>query len=399
MNLSNESVYTFSSGSGSLQPSLTLGLGAKAKELKSQGVDVLSLAAGEPDFDTPAHIKEAAERALEAGETKYTPSSGRPDLRQAIADKLGRDNGITCTAAQVVASPGAKFSLFAALAVLCRSGDEVLIPSPYWLSYPEMVKAAGGVSVFVPTVAEEGFRATVKSLEEQVTERTRFLILNSPGNPTGGVYSRARLEAIAEFAVERNLLVIADEIYEKLVYNDGGQHCSIASLGPEIGARTVTVNGFSKAYSMTGWRLGYLSAPLPIADRIGAFQSHATSNPTSFVQSGGLAALQGTEESVERMRGAFEERREKIYNLLTQIPGINVHKPEGAFYIFPDISSFGIDSMTFAERLLEEAKLSVIPGFAFGADRHIRLSYAYDIPTIERGIERLAEFCAGLGNS
>ena len=386
--------YLFSDGAGGLQPSLTLSLAAKAKELKEQGEDVLSLSAGEPDFDTPEHIKQAAVKSLAAGETKYTPSSGRQDLREAIADKLQRENRISCSAANVIVSPGAKFSVYASLAVLCRPGDEVLIPSPYWLSYPEMVKAAGGVSKMVETKAENGFCVTVDSLEEKITERTRILILNTPGNPTGGVYSRSQLKAIADLAVRRNLMVIVDEIYEKLIYGQGEEHCSIASFGPEIARRTVTVNGFSKAYSMTGWRLGYLCAPNEVAKRIGAMQSHATSNPTSFAQAGALAAMRESQEPVEIMRQAFEERRDKMHSLLEKIPGVNVHKPRGAFFIFPDISAFGLDSMTFAERLLEEAKLSVIPGFPFGADSHIRLSYAYDLETIQRGVERLAGFCA-----
>ncbi len=394
----NKSVsYRFSPGLGSLQESLTLGLTQKAKALAAQGVDVLSLCAGEPDCDTPAHIKQAAVEALAAGDTKYTPSSGRPDLRAAIADKLTRENGMPCQAGQIVVSPGAKFSCFLAIAVLCQEGDEVLLPSPYWLSYPEMARAAGATPVAVETKPENAFCATVECLERHLTKRTRMIVLNTPSNPTGGVYSKPQLQAIGEFAVEHDLWILADEIYEKLTYDPARPHVSIASLDPAIAERTVTVNGFSKAYAMTGWRLGYLSAPLPVVERIGALQSHTTSNPTSFAQAGALAALQGTQEPVEEMRQAFRQRRERIAALLEAIPGISAHKPEGAFYIFPDISSFGLDSMTFADRLLAEEKLSVVPGMPFGADGFIRLSYAYDLATIERSLERLAAFCGKLG--
>lgn len=394
--MTNKLQYDFSPTLGALTPSLTLGLAQKAKKLAQQGENIIALGAGEPDYDTPEHIKQAACTALVAGETKYTPSSGRIELRQAIAEKLGKENGIECKSSQIIVSPGAKFSIFATLSVLCRPGDEVLIPSPCWLSYPEMVKAAGGFTKLVPTSPENAFCPTIEALENSLTERTRIIILNSPGNPSGGVCSREQMEAIADLARRRDLLVLSDEIYEKLTYNDDRPHISIASLNSDIANRTITVNGFSKAYSMTGWRLGYLCAPEPIAERIGALQSHSTSNPTSFAQSGALAAIQGPQEPVEEMRRAFSQRREIIYSLLDNIPGIQVHKPEGAFYIFPNISSFGLDSMTFANRLLEEEKLSVIPGLPFGADEHIRISYAYDISTIERGIARLADFCAKL---
>ncbi len=396
MNSENSGNYEFSAGLGSLQPSLTLGLTQKAKELIGRGEDVLSLCAGEPDYDTPEHIKQAAVQALAEGDTKYTPSSGRPDLRQAIAEKLEQENGIACRAGQVIVSPGAKFSVFAAIAVLCRPGDRVLVPSPYWLSYPEMIRAAGAEPVFVPTLAENDFCATVDCLESCLPERARMLILNTPSNPTGGIYQKRELERIAEFALRHDLMVVADEIYEKLIYEEGSGHISLAALGKDIAARTMTVNGFSKAYSMTGWRLGYQCAPLPVAKRIDALQSHTTSNPTSFAQAGALAALRGPQKSVEGMRLAFKERRDVIYDLLAEIPGVKVHKPGGAFYIFPDISSFGLDSMTFSERLLEEEKLAVVPGFPFGSNDHLRLSYAYGLDTIRRAVERLAAFCAKL---
>ena len=374
---------------------MTLGIAAKAKAMKAAGEDVVSMSAGEPDFDTPSHIKKAAVRALEAGETKYTPAAGRPDLRKAVAAKFREDNGIACEPEQVIVAPGAKFSVFSAVAALCSPGDEVLIPAPYWLSYPEMVKAAGATPVIVPTRAEAGFTVDASVLKKFVSTRTKLLIFNSPSNPTGAVYAREQLEEIASLAVEHAFMVLADEIYEKLVY-DGVKHVSIASLNERILAQTITVNGFSKSYAMTGWRLGYLAAPAWLAPKIAALQSHTTSNPTSFAQAGALVALQSSQEAVEQMRQAFEGRRSRIYDLLSRISGVRASKPRGAFYIFPDISEYGIDSMSFAGRLLDERKLAVVPGKPFGADNHIRLSYACSLENIEKACSRLAEFCAGL---
>ena len=382
---------------GSLQPSATLTISSKAKGMIAQGVDVTSLCAGEPDFDTPEHIKQAAISALEGGDTKYTPVAGRPELRQAIADKLTKENQVPCEAGQVIVAPGAKFSVFSAIAALCTAGDEVILTKPYWVSYPEMVKAAGATPVFVDTTQENGFCMTAANLRAAVTDKTKLMVLNSPANPCGGMYSREQLEEIAGIAVEKNFMILADEIYEKLVYETEHPHVSIASLNPEIRDLTITVNGFSKAYSMTGWRLGYLAAPEWLAKKISALQSHTTSNPTSFAQQGALAALEGPQEAVENMRQAFRKRRDMIFDLLTDIPGIDVIKPFGAFYIFPDIGSFGLDSMTFAQRALDEAKLAVIPGAPFGMDAHIRLSYACSDDTIEKAITRLGEFCAKLG--
>lgn len=381
---------------GALQPSMTLGITAKAKAMKRNGEDVASLCAGEPDFDTPEHIKTAAVEALKRGETKYTPAVGRPELREAVSRKFKEDNGVDVPPGQVVVAPGAKFSVFSAVVCLCSPGDEVVLAAPYWLSYPQMVKASGASPVFVETKAENGFCLTPEQLESAVTDRTKLLILNTPSNPTGAMYSAQSLEAIGRLAVKHDFMVLADEIYEKLVYDEGCRHTSLASLGSDIAERTITVNGFSKAYSMTGWRLGYLAAPQWLTDRVAALQSHSTSNPTSFAQAGALAALEGTQEPVDKMRNAFRRRRDRIYDLLNDIAGITVNKPEGAFYIFPDISSFGIDSMEFAERLLNEAKLAVIPGKPFGADGNIRLSYAYDMDAIEEGCRRLAGFCAKL---
>jgi len=386
----------FSPTLGSMQPSATLGITSKAKAMIADGIDVASMCAGEPDFDTPEHIKAAAVQALAEGQTKYTPVAGRPELRAAIAEKLQAENGIPCTPDQVVVSPGAKFSVFAAIAALCRPVEEVLIPAPYWVSYPEMVSAAGGVPVFVDSGEADGFCVDPEALENAVTERTKMVILNTPSNPTGGMYSRQAIREIGQLAVRHGLWILADEIYEKLIYDADVAHCSIASLDEAFAARTVTVNGFSKAYSMTGWRLGYAAAPVAVAKRIGALQSHTTSNPTSFAQAGALAALHGAQDAVEAMRQAFAERRDLIYRLLSEIPGVSVFRPRGAFYIFPDISAFGLDSMTFAGRLLKEAKVAVIPGAPFGADANIRLSYACGTDTIEKACQRLAAFCAGL---
>ena len=380
---------------GALQPSMTLGITAKAKALIKAGRDVIALSAGEPDFNTPEHIREAAARALEEGMTKYTPAAGLPELREAVAEKMQRENGIPCDPSQVIVAPGAKFSVFSAVVVLCSPGDEVLIPQPAWLSYPEMVRAAGARVVPVPGDPANGFFPDPDDIAKKITPRTRLLILNTPANPTGAVASPEFLRAVADLAVRHGFTILADEIYEKLVYEDA-EHISIASLGEDVREHTVTVNGFSKAFSMTGWRLGYSVSPTWLAPRIAALQSHTTSNPTSFAQAGALAALTGPQEPVEMMRKAFDERRRRICQLLEDIPGITVQRPRGAFYVFPDISAFGLDSMTFAERALEEAGLAVIPGKPFGADGNIRLSYAYSREHIEEGCARLKNFCAKL---
>jgi len=383
---------------GALQPSMTLGITAKAKAMIKAGRDVVALSAGEPDFNTPEHICEAAVRAIREGMTKYTPAAGLPELREAIADKLSRENGIECEPSQVVVSPGAKFAVFSAVAVLCRPEDEVLVPQPAWLSYPEMIRAAGARMVAVPTSAENDFCPDLDDIARRVSPKTRLLILNTPSNPTGAVAPKNVLEAIGNLAVRHGFMVLADEIYEKLVY-DGVEHVSIAALSPDIREHTVTVNGFSKAFSMTGWRLGYTVSPPWLAARIAALQSHTTSNPTSFAQAGALAALTGPQEPVEKMRRAFDERRKRICELLDAVPGVRVRRPRGAFYVFPDIAATGLDSMTFAERALEEAGVAVIPGKPFGADANVRLSYAYAPEHIEEGCARLRRFCEGLMRS
>lgn len=377
-----------------LAPSETLAITAKAKALKAAGENVCGMAAGEPDFDTPEHIKQAAIEALRKGETKYTPATGIPALRKAISEKLEKDNGIKVSAEQVILAPGAKFSGFSAVCALCGPGDEVIIVAPYWVSYPEMVKAAGAKAIILESSPENNYEVLPSELERAMTPRTKLLILNSPSNPTGAVYRRKTVEAIAELALRHNVMVMSDEIYEKLVYDAEFPNVSIASLSKEMGELTITINGFSKAYSMTGWRLGYLSAPKWLSDRIAAFQSHTTSNPTSFAQYGALAALTGDQRPVEAMRQAFAKRRDLIYRLVSSIPGIKTIRPAGAFYLFFDISSFGLKSGEFINRLLDEEKVAAVPGLPFGDDRCARVSYACSEAMIEDAAARLARFCA-----
>lgn len=363
--------------------------------MKSEGIDVCSFGAGEPDFDTPEHIKAAAMASLEAGFTKYTPSSGIPELRQAIADKFLGENGIDYKPSQIIVSNGAKHSCANAILATCQPGDEVIIPSPYWLSYPELVRVAGAEPVFVQTSEENGWKLTPDEFENAMTPRTKLIILNSPGNPTGSVYSKAELEALAAVAAEEEILILSDEIYEKLVY-DGAKHVSIASLGQEYSDLTITVNGFSKAYAMTGWRLGYLGAPEPIAKAIDSIQSHMTSNACSFAQKGALAAIKGDQQAVSDMRDEFNLRREYIMDRFSKLPNISVVRPEGAFYVLANISKLGLTSQNFSDRLLSKANVAVVPGIAFGDDRTIRFSYATSLDVIKKGMDRFEEFCRTL---
>jgi aspartate aminotransferase len=379
-----------------LTPSLTLAIDAKAKKLKAEGVDVCGFGAGEPDFDTPQHIKDAAAKALADGFTKYTPSSGIPELRAAIAEKLKNDNHLDYKPSQIIVNCGAKHSCYNVIAATCQDGDEVIIPAPYWLSYPEMVKLADATPVVVQTQEANSFKLTPEEFRDAMTPATKLIILNSPGNPTGSIYSREELQALAEVALEEDILMLSDEIYEKITY-DGAEATSLASLGSGIYDLTITVNGFSKAYAMTGWRLGYVAAPEPVAAAIDSIQSHSTSNPTSFAQKGALAALQGDQSSVGEMVKAFTERREYMYNRLTKIPGVTCVKPMGAFYMLPNISSLGLSSTDFCTKLLEQQKVAAVPGIAFGSDAHIRLSYACSMENIQKGLDRIATFCAGLG--
>jgi aspartate aminotransferase len=384
-----------SSRANSLTPSLSLSVDSKAKAMKSEGLDVCSFGAGEPDFDTPEHIKAAAIAALESGFTKYTPSSGMPELRQAIADKFQQENGISYKPSQIIVSTGAKHSCYNAILATCQPGDEVIIPSPYWLSYPEMVRLAGAEPIFVQAKEENGWKITRDEFENAMTPRTKMIIVNSPNNPTGAVYTREEIEGIAAVAAEEEILILADEIYEKLVY-DGLEHVSIASLGPEFYDLTITVNGFSKAYAMTGWRLGYLGAPDPIAKAIDSIQSHVTSNPCSFAQKGGLAAIQGDQQSVADMRDEFDMRRQYIVERFAKIPSVSIVKPAGAFYVLANISKLGLTSQNFADRLLSKANVSVVPGIAFGDDRTVRFSYATSLDVIKKGMDRFEDFCRTL---
>lgn len=378
-----------------LTPSLTLAIDSKAKAMKAEGIDVCGFGAGEPDFDTPEHIKAAAQAALEVGFTKYTPSSGIPELRQAIASKLGAENGLEYKPSQVIVSNGAKQSCYNAVMAICDPGDEVIIPAPYWLSYPEMVRLAGAEPVIVQTTEENEWKITAEQFEDAMTPKTKMIILNSPGNPTGSVYTRDELKALAEVAAEEEIYILSDEIYEKLVY-DGTEHISIASITPEAYDLTITVNGFSKAYAMTGWRLGYLAAPEPIAKAIDSMQSHSTSNPCSFSQKGALAAIQGDQQCVIDMREEFNIRREYMHGRLNSITGVTAVKPLGAFYVLANVSQLGLNSTNFADRLLSKANVAVVPGIAFGDDRTIRLSYATSMDMIKKGLDRIEEFCKTL---
>ncbi len=378
-----------------LTPSLTLAIDSKAKALKAEGVDVCGFGAGEPDMDTPEHIKAAASEALASGHTKYTPSSGIPELRQAISKKFAADNGLEYKPSQIIVSCGAKQSCFNAIAAVVNPGDEVVIPAPYWLSYPEMVRLAGGVPVIVNTKEENGWKMTAEEFENAMTPCTKMVIINSPGNPTGSVYSREELRAITEVAAEEDIYILSDEIYEKLTY-DGAEHISIASLTPEAYDLTITVNGFSKAYAMTGWRLGYLAAPEPLAKAIDSMQSHMTSNPCSFAQYGGLAALTGDQQCVTDMREEFDIRRQYMFERLSAIPGVSAVKPLGAFYVLANVSSLGLKSQNFSDRLLSKSNVAVVPGIAFGDDRTVRLSYATSLDVIKTGLDRIEEFCKSL---
>jgi aspartate aminotransferase len=378
-----------------LTPSLTLSIDSKAKAMKSEGLDVCGFGAGEPDFDTPEHIKAAAIAALEAGFTKYTPSSGLPELRQAIAEKFAADNQLEYRASQVIVSNGAKHSCYNAVLATCQAGDEVIIPSPYWVSYPDMVRLAGADPVIVPTSERNGWKMTAAEFENAMTPRTKMVIINSPGNPSGCVYYREELEALVEVAAEEDIYILSDEIYEKLVY-DEAKHVSIASLSKQAYDLTITVNGFSKSYAMTGWRLGYLGAPEAIAKAVDSIQSHSTSNPCSFGQKGAIAALKGDQQPLSDMHDEFDMRRNYMYDRVSKIPNITAVKPQGAFYILVNISQLGLTSQNFADRLLSKANVAVIPGAAFGDDRTVRLSYATSIDVIKKGLDRFQDFCRTL---
>lgn len=389
-----------------ISPSPTLAIDAKAKELRAGGRDVISFCAGEPDFITPAYIRDAAKRALDMGMTKYTPASGTLGLRKAVCAKLRDDNGLIYTPAQVIVSNGAKFSLFAALSAILNPGDEVLIPTPCWVSYPEMVRIAGGVPVLVEGAPQKGFVTEAQDIAPFVTEKTKVLILNSPNNPNGCVWNRAQLQEIADLAVERGFYVISDEIYEKLIY-DGEEHVSIASLGEAIYNQTIVVNGVSKAYAMTGWRIGYAAGPLPIIKAMGSMQSQIASGSNAMAQYASEIALTAPEgpQEIERMRAAYDGRRKHIVSRLNAIDGLRCVMPKGAFYVMMDMSALMgrhcgdtvVDSsMTFASLLLERADVAVVPGDAFCTEGFCRLSYATSMEVIDKGVDRIAAFIATL---
>jgi aspartate aminotransferase len=383
-----------------ISPSLTLSITAKAKKMREEGASVIGFGAGEPDFNTPAYIIEAAKKALDKGYTKYTESSGTLPLKRAICDKLKRDNSLIYDPKQIIVSNGAKHSLFNAIFALIEEGDEVIIPSPYWLTYPELVKLAGGVPRFVKTDSENSFKMTPKQLREAVTDRTKLVIINSPSNPTGSVYTRGELEALGEVIIKKDLFVISDEVYEKLIYE--GKHVSIASLSDELYRRTVVVNGLSKSYSMTGWRMGYLAAAREIVAAIDAIQSHATSNINTMTQYASVEALtnpQG-EQFLSEMLKTFDERRRYMVGRIKSIKGLNCCEPCGAFYVMMDVSKLKgkafrgrqMDgSVAIAECLLDYG-VAAVPGIAFGADDYLRLSCAISLDDIKEGLGRIERF-------
>ncbi len=386
-----------------ITPSPTLTIDAKYKSMIAEGEDAVGFGCGEPDFDTPQYIKDAAIAAMLEGQTKYTPAAGTMALRKAVAAKFLRENNIEYAPTQIVISNGAKHSLMNTFLVLLNPGDEVIIPAPCWVSYPEMVKLADGVPVTVETAEENDFKASVKDLEKALTPKTKALVLNSPSNPTGMVYTEAELSEIADFAVKNDLYVISDEVYEHLIYE--GKHISIASLGEEIKKRTITINGVSKTYAMTGWRIGFAAAEDKIAKAMASIQSHGASNPNSIAQAAALAALSGGLSEVEMMRAEFEKRRDFLTAAINEIDGVSCRKPQGAFYIMMNIDgiigkSYNGEKIAnaddFARLFLEAEKVAIVPGTGFGAPNYVRWSYAVDMEHIKKGVERLKAFLAVL---
>lgn len=379
----------------SVAPSVTLAIAAKAKEMQARGIRVVSLSAGEPDSDTPAYIKEAAIQALQNGQTKYTAVQGTIELRNAVCQKLERDQGLSFSPEQIVVSTGAKHAVFNILFALLNEGDEVLIPSPYWLSYPEMVTVLGGKNRILKTTEAASFKLTPEILRKGITPRSKIFILNSPSNPTGAVYSKKELLALVEVLKQYpNVLILSDEIYEKLVF-DGERHYSIAGLDPEMAARTVIVNGHSKAYAMTGWRLGYCACPTKeLAQAVTGIQSHSTSNPTSFAQAGGIVALEKGDTDAKKMCEVFQRRRDFFFEKISKIPQLKPFRPQGAFYLFANSRASGMGSVELCEALLNEAHVAVVPGAPFGSDDHIRMSFAASEKLLDQASRRLAAWFA-----
>ncbi|GAQ95272.1 aspartate aminotransferase [Thermodesulfovibrio aggregans] len=376
-----------------VKPSPTLAVDSKAKELKAKGFDVVNFGVGEPDFDTPEHIKEAAIKAIRDGFTKYTPVGGIDELKEAIIEKLERDNGLKYGKENILVSCGAKHSLYNIAQALFGPGDEVIIPSPYWVSYPDQVLINDAQPVIVETKEENDFMVEPDALKEKITPRTKAIIINSPSNPTGFIYTKKALEEIAEIALKNNIYIISDEIYEKLIY-DGEKHISIASLSEEVKERTIVVNGLSKSHAMTGWRIGYAAGPVEIIKTMTKIQSQSTSNPTSIAQKAAVAALKGPQDCVEKMRQEFEKRRDYLVKELNNIAGVSCRMPKGAFYVFPNVNKVlgknGINSsMDLSIYLLEKAFVALVPGSAFGTEGYIRISYATSMENLAKGIERI----------
>ncbi len=388
-----------------LSPSPTLALDAKTKDMQRQGIDVINFGIGEPDFDTPSHIKDAAVQAIQKGFTKYTPASGIPELKEAICKKLADDNGLQYEPSQIVVSVGAKQAIYNAVQVLCDEGDEVVVPAPYWVSYTEIVKLAGGEPVEVPGEESAGFKMTAAQFEAAVTSKTKILMLNSPNNPSGAVFDEAELRAIGEVCARRGIYIISDEVYEKLVFG-GNKHVSIARANPSVKDLTVVVNGVSKTFAMTGWRIGYAAGPRDIIKAMGDLQGQVTSNPTSISQKASVAALLGPREPVEDMVREFGKRRDYVVRRFNSMPDVTCGEPGGAFYAFPNISGFFgrraasgdvlKDSAALSGAILRDARVSVVPGSAFGMEGYVRVSYATSMANLEKGLDRIEAFLANL---
>lgn len=381
-----------------LTPSSTLAITAKAKELKAQGLDVIGLGAGEPDFNTPQHIIDAAFQSMNDGQTKYTPSAGLPALKKEIIKKFKQDQNLDYDPSQIIVASGAKHALYTLFQALLDEGDEVIIPTPYWVSYPEQVKLADGIPVYVEGKEENDYKITPEQLKEVISDRTKAVIINSPSNPTGMLYSEAELKALGEVCIQHNILIVSDEIYEKLVYGNA-KHVSIAELSPQLREQTIIINGVSKSHSMTGWRIGYAAGNTQLIKAMTNLASHSTSNPTTTAQYGAIAAYAGSQEMVTKMREAFESRLNTIYDKLIAIPGFTCIKPQGAFYLFPNVKAAVeltgyTDVDEFATALLEEGKVAVIPGSGFGAPNNIRLSYATSLELLEEAVDRIHQFVA-----
>ncbi len=383
-----------------LSPSMTLSIAAKASELKAQGINVIGFGVGEPDFNTPKHIIDKAIEAMNKGLTGYTAASGTPELKKAICNKLKKDNGLEYSPSQIIVSNGAKHSIYNALQAICNPGDEVLVGIPYWVSYPDLVKMADAEPVFIEGTEENEFKMTPESIRKKITPKTKAILLNSPGNPTGTVYTKEELRAIAELMAEHNIIIISDEIYEKLIYGKEA-HVSVASFNDKIKDLTIVVNGLSKGYAMTGWRIGYTASNKEIAKVMGNIQSHATSNPNTMAQYASVEALEGDQSSIEEMKVEFNKRRKFMVKRINEIKGVSCIEPQGAFYVMMNIKELKgrtiagkevKDSIEIAEVILEKAQVALVPGIAFGADDYLRLSYANSLENIETGLNRIDDF-------